>query len=539
MDKPVQTSFDYIIIGGGSAGSVIANRLSADEHITVCLLEAGPRDNSPFIRMPLGILLALRSNTLNWKFWTEQQKYCANRSIYWPRGRTLGGSSSINAMCYIRGNPHDYDNWAKLGNDEWAYHHLLPYFKKLENYTADKINDYHSMGGPLNVTRHRYINPLMHVFLAAAQQASYKLVDDFNTEQQNDCVGLFDVTQYNGERFSNARAYLHPIESRKNLKIITNAYVTKILFNNKRAHVVCYSVKDELHQIHSRKEIILCAGTIGSPQLLLLSGIGPRAELEKYHIPIVHELPGVGQNLQDHLDIHITSLEKNHYAFSFHFTACFRLIKNVIQYIFYRQGELTINYAQAGGFFRTDQNLTRPNMAWHFVPSVFTNSGLQIRPLFKYYGYTLMISLLHPLSRGSIKLKSANPFQAPMIDPNYLENEKDLNAMVIGFKKSRELLSQSAFRSYFLSELEPGRKIQSDDEIKDYIRQHAETIYHPVGTCKMGNDKMAVVDSELKVHGIEGLRVIDASIMPVIISGNTNTAVTMIAEKGSDLIINV
>lgn len=532
------TIFDYIIIGAGSAGCVLANRLSADHNTTVCLLEAGPRDRNPFIRMPMGIMAVIRSNTLNWKFWTQPQTYCANRRMYWPRGRVLGGSSAINAMCYIRGNPNDYDAWAKLGNAGWSYQELLPYFKKLEHYTGGEWHNDHCLSGPLTISKPSYVNPLMPVFLKAAEQLGYTIVKDFNTNQFNECAGLYDVFQENGERFSNARAYLSPIVSqRSNLKIIVNAAVMKILFTNKCAQGIRYQCKGKIYELIARKEIILSAGSIGSPQLLLLSGIGPRKELEKHQIPIIHDLPGVGENLQDHIDIHITCLEKNHLSFSFHYSALFRLFKMIGQYFFYRQGELTSNYAQAGGFFKTDSKLAQPNMQWHFLPSVHTKSGLRLGPLFKYYGYTLMTCLLHPRSRGNITLQSNNPLQAPVINPNYFADQADLEMLMIAFKKSRELLQQPIFQQHCAKELEPGENIQTDEEIKNYIREQAETIYHPVGTCKMGNDAMAVVNTELKVHGLANLRVIDASIMPIIISGNTNAATTMIAEKGADMIL--
>lgn len=535
MNKQDVTIFDYIIIGGGSAGCVLANRLSAKPDLSICLLEAGPRDSNPFIRMPLGILAVIRSKTLNWKFWTSQQIYCANRSIYWPRGRTLGGSSAINAMCYIRGNPLDYDQWAKLGNTGWSYQDVLPYFKKLENFELGE-NSYHHIGGPLNVAAHRYINPLMPIFIEAAQQAGHAFISDFNGETQEG-VSYYQVTQVNGQRCSNATAYLHPIEHRRNLNVVTNAQATHILFENKRAIGVRYFKNYHPVVIYARKEVILSAGAIGSPHLLLLSGVGPSDEIKKHGIPLVHHLPGVGENLQDHLDIHITCIEKTRYAFSFHFTAIFRLIKNFLSYVLKHQGELTINYTQAGGLFKTDPGQAIPNMQWHFAPSVFTNSGLHVLPLIKYYGYTLMTSYLHPKSRGRISLRSADPHTPPLIDPNYLAHEADLDALVTGFKMSRQLLAQPAFSAHFSSELEPGLRVQTDEQIKEYIRHHAETIYHPVGTCKMGCDKDAVVDSKLRVHGLTALRVIDASVMPVIVSGNTNTATTMIAEKGADLIL--
>lgn len=531
-----KTTFDYIIVGGGSAGCVLANRLSAVETQQVCLLEAGPADTNPFIRMPMGILMVLRSKILNWHFWTAKQPNCANRSIYWPRGRTLGGSSAINAMCYTRGNRSDYDQWASLGNEGWSYQDIFPYFIKLENFEPG-ANSYHGVGGPLNVTTPIYLNSLMNAFVEAGKQSGYALLSDYNAERQEG-VGYFYVTEKGGQRCSNARAYLHPVDRRQNLTLITCAYAIKILFAGKRAIGVRYVKRGKFIDIFANKEVILSAGAIGSPQLLLLSGVGPRSEIEKHGIELVHELPGVGENLQDHLDIHITCLDKTRTSLSFHISALLRLLVDAYQYFFKHRGEFTSNYTQAVGFIRSAPNLSTPDLQWHFAASVYTNSATELKSLFKYYGYTLMTCFLHPASRGRISLRNADPMTPPIINPNYLSEESDLDAMVIGFKKARDILAQPAFKPYYLRELEPGEQVQTDEQIKNYIRQRAETIYHPVGTCKMGLDAMAVVDpQELKVYGLESLRVVDASIMPILISGNTNAPTTMIAEKGADMIL--
>lgn len=529
-------SFDYIIVGGGSAGCVLANRLSSHSSHQVCLLEAGPADHSIIIRVPMGILFAVRSKKFNWRFWTVPQKNCGNRTMFWPSGRTLGGGSSINAMCYARGNPHDYDVWESLGCERWSYKDIFPYFKKIENFEPGE-NKYHGVGGPLNVAEHVYLNPLMEAFVNAGKQAGYPIVDDYNAETQEG-VGYFYVTQKHGHRFSNADGYLHPIESHKNLTILTNAHVTKILFDGKRAVGVRYLKNGKLFDIFAQKEVILSAGTISTPQILMLSGVGPKAEIEKHGIPLVHELNGVGENLQDHLDIHITCLDKTRTPLSFKPSYLWRFIVGLYEYVFHHRGELTSNYTQAFGFAKSKQDLKSPDLQWHFAASMYTNCGMELKTIFKYYGYTLMLCHLHPKSRGRITLRDGNPISKPLIDANYLAHQSDLDALVIGFKKSREILSQPAFNPYFLSEYEPGKNVQSDEAIKEYIRQRAETLYHPVGSCKMGCDDMAVVDPKtLKIYGLENIRVIDASIMPTHVSGNTNAPTTMIAEKGADMIL--
>ncbi len=522
--KDHKKTFDYIIIGGGSAGCVVANRLSQNPTNSVCLIEAGPRDSHPLLRIPLALFLTIRSNRLNWKFWTEPQKYCGNRKHYWPRGLTLGGGSSINAMCYVRGNPEDYNRWEAEGCKGWSYQDVLPYFKKMEN-------------GPINVTTARYLNPLMHAFIHAGKEMHYPVLENYNGKSQYG-VGYSYVTQKNGRRLSNADAYLHPIEHRKNLTVLVKAYVTKILFADKKAIGIQYKHHNQTKEIFANKEIILTAGAIGTPHILLLSGVGPKSEIEKHGILLVHELPGVGENLQDHLDIHITCLDKTRTAISFRMSYLWRFLKGCYDYFLLKKGEFTSNYVQAIGFIKSNPNLSTPDLQWHFAPSMHTNSALNLKPIFKHYGYTLMLCYLHPKSRGKITLKNADPLIKPCIDANYLREESDLDAMVMGFKKSRELLAQQSFTPYFLKEHQPGSHVETDAEIKDYIRHFSETIYHPVGTCKMGNDHMSVVDpATLKMHGLENIRIMDASIMPTITSGNTNAPTTMIAEKGADLIL--
>jgi len=533
-------SYDFVIVGGGSAGCVLANRLSASGKWQVLLLEAGPADGNSFIHIPAGIIPVIRSNVLNWKFWTTPQQNCGGRPMFWPRGRTLGGSSSINAMCYIRGNAWDYDHWASLGNDGWSYKDVLPYFRKMENFEAiDQLpgaHAYHGSGGPLNVAEYRYLNPLMSAFVDAAQQAGHPRNGDFNGAQQ-DGVGYYHVMQQDGQRCSNARGFLKPALGRANLKVITGAHAAKVLFEGRRAVGVRYLENGRYAEALARKEVIVSAGAIGSPQLLLLSGVGPRAQIEKQGIQPVHELPGVGENLQDHLDIHVTWEEKTRFAVTLHWSSLWRTLKSVFQYLFGHRGELTSNLAQAGGFIKSDPAQPIPDLQWHLVPFIYSDHGQNLTPLFKYYAFTLMTCFLRPESRGTIRLASADPLTRPLIDANYLATPRDMEALVKGFKLARQVLQQPAFAPHRLQELEPGAAVQSDEQIRDFIRRRAETVYHPVGTCKMGRDAMAVVDPRLRVHGLEGLRVVDASVMPTLIGGNTNAPTTMIAERAADLIL--
>ncbi|SFF48487.1 Choline dehydrogenase [Fontimonas thermophila] len=527
--------YDYVIVGGGSAGCVLANRLSADGHHRVCLLEAGPRDDSPLIRMPAGVIALMRSSTYNWQFWTAPQPAMGGRRLYWPRGRTLGGSSSINAMCYIRGNAWDYDHWAALGNPGWSYAEVLPYFKRLENFEPG-ADEFHGTGGPLNVTRLRQPNPLSAVYLEAARQAGYAHNPDFNGARQEG-MGYYHVAQKDGERCSNARAYLRPAEGRSNLEILTGVHATRVLFEGRRAVGVRYYAGGVYREVHARREVILSAGAVGSPHLLLLSGVGPAEELRRHAISVIHELPGVGKNLQDHLDVLVSMRSRTRLGFSFHPLSLVRSLKALVQYLFGRRGELTSNIAEAGGFLKSDPSEVIPDLQFHFVPLVNAHHGLDLRPLFRYYGYSILACDLRPRSRGEIRLASADPLVPPEIDPRHFEDPRDLDKLVIAIRKAREIFAQPAFAPHNAEELEPGPGVRSDDELRQWVREHAETLYHPVGTCKMGADPMAVVDARLRVHGLSGLRVVDASIMPTLVGGNTNAPTTMIAEKGADMIL--
>ena len=535
--------YDYVIVGGGSAGCVLANRLSADPQNRVCLLEAGPDDATPLVNMPAGVIALIRSSVYNWSFWTAPVPHCGNRRMFWPRGRVLGGSSAINAMVAIRGHASDYDQWAALGNAGWSYRELLPMFKATEDYEpADgaaltpQEAEYHGRGGGLKVSRRRFDNPLSRAFLDAAQQAGHRPTDDFNGAQQEGC-GMYRSYQTGGERCSNARAFLHEARLRPNLTVITDAQATRVLFEGKRAVGVRYQQAGHHHEVRAAREVVLAAGAIGSPHLLLLSGIGPADELRPHGVELVHELPGVGKNLQDHLDINVSVRDRSRTALSFHPRALWSNLKGLWQYWRRREGALTSNLAEAGVFLRSTPQEPVPDLQMHFVPLPYSSHGLDLRPLFREYAYTVLSCDLRPLSRGEVKLASGDPLAPPEIQPNYLAHERDLERLVIAVKKAREILAQPALAPHRGEELMPGAQVQTDAQLRDWIRAHAETVYHPVGTCKMGSDALAVVDAQLCVRGVQGLRVADASIMPTLVGGNTNGPATMIGEKAARLIL--
>ncbi len=533
--------FDYVIVGGGSAGCVLANRLSADGQYRVCLLEAGTHDSSPLLRMPAGVIALMRSNIYNWKYWSAPQAQMGQRRLFWPRGRTLGGSSAVNAMCYVRGHAWDYDHWAALGNSGWSYKDVLPYFKRLENFEAVAdagvdFDAFHASGGPLNATRLRQQNALSDVFIEAAQQAGHKPNNDFNGAEQEG-IGYYHVAQKNGERCSNARAYLHDAGPRPNLTVVTDVQVTRALLDGKRASGVRYYAQGSYREVYARREVILSAGAVVSPQLLLLSGIGPREELGRHSIAVVHELPGVGKNLQDHLDALVSMRNRSRLSFSFHPMSLLRAIWALLRYAFGRRGELTSNVAEAGGFLKSSPVEEIPDLQIHFAPVCNTQHGQNLTPAFTGYAHSLLCCDLRPLSRGEIRLASTDPLVPPQIDPRHFEDERDLDKLVAAIRKAREIFAQPAFAKHNGRELEPGAALRTDAELKRWLREHAETLYHPVGTCKMGDDPMAVVDARLRVHGLSGLRVVDASIMPTLVGGNTNVPTTMIAEKGADMIL--
>ncbi|MCB8962739.1 MAG: choline dehydrogenase [Ardenticatenales bacterium] len=517
--------YDYIIVGAGAAGCVLANRLSADPGCRVLLLEAGPTDRRREIHIPAAFSRLFRSS-LDWGYETEPEPALNGRQLYWPRGKVLGGSTSINAMIYQRGHPAIYDQWAAAGNPHWRYADILPYFKRAENQTRVR-DEYHGVDGPMNIVDPREPNPLSRAFVYAGMAAGLRSNPDFNGAAQEG-VGFYQLMQRDGQRQSAAAAYLKPILDRPNLTIITRAQAMRILFTGKRAVGILYHKDGCLHDARAHHEVILSSGAINSPQLLLLSGIGPAESLRQQGIQPLVDLPGVGQNLQDHLALGVI-------------WACPEPVSlaeadstwQLLRYLTLRQGPLASNLAEAGGFVRTQPGYAAPDLQFHFVPGYFRNHGFD---QFDGHCFTLAPTLVRVVSTGAISLRSANPQHAPIIQANYLSDPSEMATLVAGVRLAREIIAGAAFDPYRGPELHPGPASQSVSELEAFVRQHVQTLYHPVGTCKMGQDPQAVVDAELRVHGVMGLRVIDASIMPTIVNANTHAPTVMIAEKGADMI---
>jgi choline dehydrogenase len=526
-------TFDYIIVGAGSAGCVLANRLSEDSSARVCLIEAGGRDRSPFIHVPLAIGFLMHHRKLNWRYWTTKQEQASQRAIYIPRGKVLGGSSSINGMVYMRGHRLDYDDWAAAGNVGWSYREVLPYFKKSEHNEQFGDNDpiYHGKGGPMNVRDADSYNPLVDIMCEAAATLQMPLTNDFNGAQQEG-FGRRQSTHLNGRRVSTATAFLNPVRHRPNLTVITNGLVERVMFVGRRAAGVALRVGTVSRQLSARREIIVCGGTVASPMILMRSGVGPAEELRRHGIEVVHELPTVGRNLQDHLAAVVQHLSPTTIPYGISWRSVPWGAWNVLQYILFRRGILANNLFHAGGFVRTSPTLDRPDVQFilmpaHRVPEGRTGFG---------HGYGLVTVLLRPKSRGEVLLTSNDPMAPPRIEARFLTHPDDLELLLSGLKLSRRLLAAPAWDQVRGTEFRPGVGMQSDDALRDYIRNTCGTVFHPVGTCRMGNDANAVVDPELRVRGVDGLRVVDASIMPTLIGGNTNAPTIMIAEKAADMI---
>lgn len=526
------TEFDYVIVGAGSAGCVMANRLSADPSVSVCLIEAGKEDKSLLVKMPAGVGGLLKEpNPQNWFFWTEPQKHLNDRKLYWPRGKGWGGSSSINGMIYIRGHARDYDQWRQMGLTGWGYDDVLPYFKKAESY-SEGDDAYHGRDGPLGVTNSGMEDSIYGAFVGAGVSAGHPTTDDFNGEQQEG-MGPYQRTIADGERFSAARAYLHPVAGKRdNLAILSTGLVTKVLVEGKRATgVEAESGKGKTKRIiKARREVILCAGAVQSPQLLQLSGIGDPEELKAHGIEVTHASPQVGKNLQDHLDVVVVH-EMTQKLSAHSKQAGLKKLFVGLDFLLRRKGAGTDNFLQAGAFLKTREGLDRPDIQLHLVNAIMIEHGFQE---VKKDGFTVHACQLRPESRGEIGLNSPDPHEQPRIDPNYLDSEEDRRVMRESVKMMRQICAQAELDFLRGPEMVPGTDVVSDDDIDAHIRDGTETIYHPVGTVAMGASDDSPLDGSLKMRGMEGLRVIDASVMPALIGGNTNAPVIMIAEKIAD-----
>ena len=527
----VTDTFDFVVVGGGSGGCAVAGRLSEDPKTSVALLEAGGTGDNWVVTTPGALALMVPSKLNNWAFDTVPQAGLQGRIGYQPRGKGLGGSSAINAMVYIRGHRSDYDQWASLGNAGWSYADVLPYFKRSED-NADFDGEYHGKGGPLAVNKLRTDNPVQQTFLQAAREAQFRIREDFNAED-HEGLGVYQVTQRNGERWSAARAYVHPhMATRANLRVETHAQTTRILFEGKRAVGVEYRQGEATRQMRARREVILSSGAFQTPQLLLLSGVGDSAALARHGIATTHHLPGVGQNLQDHPDFIFAYRSNSPYFTGMSFRGIAHQLRAIMQYRRERRGPMTSNFAECGGFLKTSPDLDIPDIQLHFGMAIVDDHGRKRR---WGRGFSCHVCLLRPKSRGSVALSSADPVAAPAIDPNFLGHVDDLEAMVAGYKTTRRLMETPALRALQKKEMFTA-DIETDDDIRALLRARVDTVYHPVGTARMGTDALAVVDPKLRVHGLEGLRVVDASIMPTLIGGNTNAPTIMIGEKAADMI---
>ncbi|WP_010664100.1 choline dehydrogenase [Marinilabilia salmonicolor] len=525
--------YDYVIVGGGSAGAVLANRLSENPDNKVLVLEAGRPDYRLDFRihMPAALSFLLNGTFYNWAYESDPEPHMRNRRIAQPRGKVLGGSSSINGMIWIRGNKLDYEKWASVkGLEKWDYAHCLPYFKKLETRLvgADK---YHGDKGPLKLTTPKNENPLFKSFFESVQEAGYKLTDDVNGSTQEG-FGKFDQAIYKTRRMNSARAYIHPVKKRPNLTVLTRAMVHKIIFEGKKAVGVEYKRRGKVQTVYAR-EIISCGGAVNSPQLLQLSGVGNADELKKHGIDVVHHLPGVGENLQDHLEVYVQWACKEPIS-EFKSLSPWRAPKIGFDWLFRRKGPGATNHFEAGGFIKSRDDVKYPDLQYHFLPLAIRYDGTAPA---EGHGFQLHVGPMNTDVRGRIKIKSNNPYEKPSILFNYLSTENERRDWIAAIRKTRKLIETKAMGKYRGKELSPGKGVETDEEILEWVSRDGESAYHPSCTCKMGFDDMAVVDDQLRVHGVKNLRVVDASVMPYITNGNIYAPVMMIAEKAADMIL--
>ena len=526
----MKTDYDYIIVGAGSSGCVLANRLSADPAVSVCLIEAGSHDNNLRIQTPAGTITLYKSKKYSWNFFSAPQQHLNGRSLHTPRGKALGGSSSMNSMIYIRGHASDYDRWAEAGCAGWDWNSVLPFFKKSENNRLGQDTRLHGTSGELNVEAARDPNPVSQLFVNAAQKIGIRRNDDFNGEQLEGC-GIYNLTQKDARRLSSYRAFVAPVLERSNLTVITDCAMQSLILEQRVAKGVRVVSEGQPSRLTARREVILSAGSLASPSLLLASGIGPASELKDAGIKVEHDLPGVGKNLQDHLDGLITVRSKSPLTLGFSLGSLPSILLSPLRYVLGKKGWLTTNYVEAGGFARTPLAEALPDVQFHFVPGYRSHRGR----LFEWgHGYAVHTCVLRPKSIGQLRLDRNGK---AVIDFNFLSDPEDAKVLIEGLKLARRILADQQFDAIRGTEMLPGKHVQTDEQLMAYVRKYAATVFHPVGTCRMGVDPMSVVGPDLKVHGIEGLRVVDASIMPSLISGNTNAPCIMIGEKAADMIL--